>query len=341
MIGLGYTPNSNEEQFSFLHQLYTKGIIFHRVFTQTFKTSSNGEIGFGRIPQHIVNDYTHYGRCPALDKIVNEQRFKNKNWQCKLRAIYFGKGDQQDPFISTKILADSKVSFFSYRRRELLPKAAMTYLLSEHFGMLIEEGWCDRKMIKRYETILCKKDYVNDKDFFLLFDNWGMKIPKDKVFVYNEEENKNEFIFSYKKDYEKWSLGRPIVRLFEMVYDYENKEIGFYSKDNVISLSTKAPEPVKEYEEVIDTPGPKRTKIGIEYSTYIPAFKDDDNEGDILKDDAKSINVVLIFTYVLKGVILLLLIIILYVVISAYLRYAKVANARNAKVYSKFQEDQI
>ena len=172
MIGLGYTPNSNEEQFSFLHQLYIKGIIFHRVFTQTFKTSSNGEIGFGRIPQHIVNDYTHYGRCPALDKIVNEQRFKNKIWPCKLRAIYFGKSDKQDPFISTKILADSKVSFFSYRRRALLPKAAMTYLLSEHFGMLIEEGWCDRKMIKRYETILCKKDYVNDKDFFLFFDNW-------------------------------------------------------------------------------------------------------------------------------------------------------------------------
>ena len=43
MIGLGYTPNSDEEEFSFVNQLYNKGLIFHRVFIQTFKTSSNGD----------------------------------------------------------------------------------------------------------------------------------------------------------------------------------------------------------------------------------------------------------------------------------------------------------
>ena len=60
------------------------------------------------------------------------------------------------------------------------------------------------------------------------------------------------------------------VTINKMVYDYENKEIGFYSKENVMALSSKEPEPVKEYVEVIDTPGPKKVKSEIDYSVYTP-----------------------------------------------------------------------
>ena len=338
MIGLGYTPNSDEEEFSFVNQLYNKGLIFHRVFIQTFKTSSNGEITFGRIPQHIVEDYHHYGRCPALDKVVDEKRFKNKNWQCKLRAIYFGQSEQEDQVVTVKIVADSKVSFFSYRRRALLPQSALSYLMSVYFDKLLFDGICEIKIIKRYETLLCNKNFENKMDFCLMFDNWGMKIPKDKVFFYNADEDKNEFIFSYKKDYEKWSLGRPVVRLFEMVYDYENKEIGFYSKENVMALSSKEPEPIKEYVEVIDTPGPKKVKNEIDYSVYMPKFKEDDVEGIIINERIEFLDYVYVFSIVLKIIICVLLVIIGYVVISAYRRYVKINHLKNSKMYNKLQD---
>ena len=60
MIGLGYTPASYEEKFSLIEQLYKEKVIFHRVFTQSFTTSGRGEISFGEIPKHIVDDYKNY-----------------------------------------------------------------------------------------------------------------------------------------------------------------------------------------------------------------------------------------------------------------------------------------
>ena len=65
-------------------------IIFHKVFTQSFTTSKKGELTFGKIPDKIVNDYKNYGRCQALDKIQNGERYKNRSWQCQLTGVFYG-----------------------------------------------------------------------------------------------------------------------------------------------------------------------------------------------------------------------------------------------------------
>ena len=93
-IGLGYTPNSNERKFSIIQQLFENGVIPHKVFTQKYFTEKKGQLTIGRIPKYIVNDYTHYGRCAALDKVINGQRYKNNNWECKIDDIYFGDNEK-------------------------------------------------------------------------------------------------------------------------------------------------------------------------------------------------------------------------------------------------------
>ncbi len=66
----------------------------------------------------------------------------------------------------------------------------------------------------------------------MVFDSWLIQIDSDKLFeAPRDSKNKKQFIFYYKKKFEKFLLGRSILKEFEMVYDYANKQIGFYHKN--------------------------------------------------------------------------------------------------------------
>ena len=60
-----------------------------------------------------------------------------------------------------------------------------------------------------------------------------MSLSQSKLFSYKKASELYEFIIYHKINFESWSLGRPIVRLFHMVYDYQNQEVRFYSKEDV------------------------------------------------------------------------------------------------------------
>ena len=81
-----------------------------------------------------------------------------------------------------------------------------------------------------------------------------MSLPPNKLFSYKKNNDLYEFIFYHKNNFETWSLGRPIVRLFHMVYDYQNQEVGFYSKEDVKYIN-KENEPIKPkiYEPLPDS----------------------------------------------------------------------------------------
>jgi hypothetical protein len=88
----------------------------------------------------------------------------------------------------------------------------------------------------------------------LVYGDWVMAIPPQKLFSYKKNNELYEFIFYHKNNFESWSLGRPIVRLFHMVYDYQNQEVGFYSKEDVKYIN-KENEPIKPkiYEKLPDS----------------------------------------------------------------------------------------
>ena len=81
-------PNKEEKKFSLIEQLFEKGKIAHKVFSQYYYDNYNGVITIGEIPDYIVDDYIHYGRCKALNKIRNGKEYKNNNWECYIDFLY-------------------------------------------------------------------------------------------------------------------------------------------------------------------------------------------------------------------------------------------------------------
>ena len=333
MIGLGYTPASYEEKFSLIQQLYINKVIPHRVFSQSFKTSGKGEISIGEIPKYIVDDYENYGRCHALDKIKEGKKFKNKNWQCEINGIYFGNRYDED---EVKVLYNSKVSFFSYRRRALFPKKIYEYLSETYFKRAIERGDCEATVLKRYDTFLCEKGRAPEEDMNLVFGDWVIRLPQDKLFKRNKGVDKLEFIFSHKKDYEKWTLGRPIVQLFHMVYDYQNEEIGFYSKqyNKYIGKSSIAKPTV--YEMMYEEPAPVKPPSNPSPSKpiYVPANPEhvgDNNANNVHTNEIakSSYKVTDSLAMILKVFIVLAIVFLLVVAVFSFIKYKNRNKLRN------------
>ena len=164
-----------------------------------------------------------------------------------------------------------------------------------------------------------------------------MRIPADKLFKMNKKKNKLEFILYHKKDYEKFTLGRPIVRLFHMVYDFQNEQIGFYDKENVVRIATTNPVKPKIYTEIKDEQGPSvaprtKTKPTSQGTDNIP----DIEEGEVKANSGLSFN----FSSILKTLLIISIVCAVVFLIGlgaySYLKYRKKSKLKSSFAYNSF-----
>ena len=242
IIGLGYNPSKDEKKFSIIQQLFDNGKIPHKVFSQKYSNGYKGYINIGEIPKYIVEDYLHYGRCKALNKYRDGKEYKNNNWECSLDKIYFGSDVN-----SGKSYTDEEVLFLSYRKRSFLPEDIFEYITEK---LVSKNEKCELKNDDKYSFYECDKDVEIDS-LSLIFDNWEMKLNSSMLFVDSKENGKKDFIFYHKKKFEKFLLGRSLLMKFEIVYDYANKQIGFYHPD-VKYIGNEKVEPPKVYQFLDD-----------------------------------------------------------------------------------------
>ena len=229
-VGFGYMPSKEEREFSLIQQLFEKGKIPHKVFSQYYYDNYNGVITLGEIPDYIVEDYIHYGRCKALNKIKKGIEYKNNNWECNIDFLYYGNNvnDMYNMIEFTDDEYKQEVLFLSYRKRSYLPLFIFDIFGQTYFREALYEKKCSLYHGGKYRWYECDKN-VKLPILNLVFDAWEIRIPSDKLFVPSKfNKNKNEFIFYYKEKFEKFLIGRSLLKEFEMVYDYANKEIGFY-----------------------------------------------------------------------------------------------------------------
>ena len=114
-------------------KLFENGVISHKVFSQKFLNNEKGQLSIGEIPKYIVNDYTHYGRCPLFFK----NKFLNNKWECKIDSIYFGNDEQNIiPFSSQN---EQSIIFRSYTPTSLVPRDFFEKLGEIYLKKEIEE----------------------------------------------------------------------------------------------------------------------------------------------------------------------------------------------------------
>ena len=335
-IGLGYTPNTDERKFSIIIQLFENGVIPHKVFSQKYFTETKGQLTIGGIPKHIVEDYTHYGRCTALDKIIDGKKYKNNNWECKIDYIYYG----NDPKNLILIKSEQRMSFLSYRKRSFVPLEIFEELGEMYFKKEIKEFKCEVKHDRRYSFYECDED-TEVQNITFVFGDWEFMVDSKDLFIKRKEGNRKEFILYHKDNFEVFLLGRSILKGFEMVYDYANKQIGFYH-DTVKYKGKQKVQPPKIFEFLEDEVEfqPKKTMIGPQIFPDTPYIQPEETKIKNVEDVEE--NLMFQVTDIIKNILSILILIVILVIAIAILMYSrKYAKKEKVKKAVKYLQEEM
>ena len=226
------------------------------------------------------------------------------------------------------------MSFLSYRKRSFIPLEIFDQIGNTYLKNEIKEGKCIARHQRRYSFYECNKD-TEIPNITFVFGDWEFTIEGKNMFKLNREGNLKELILYHKDNFEHFLLGRSILKEFEMVYDYANKQIGFYHSSVKYKGKLKVTPPkIYEFLEDADEFQPKTVKDGnlIQPGTNPEEIKIGNDE---IVQESTIYQVTDIIKNILSILILIVVIIIVAVIYIYSKKYLKKEKMKKAKKFLK------
>ena len=234
ILGLGnYYPkidkeNSFDERFSFVHNLKLNGIIDKLIFGHEYTDRTHGNIYFGEEPKSMLNGYF---KC----KVENFISYVNK-WHCQLLSMYFSEEENYIP-LSSIAAFDTGYPFI----RGPFPQVFdILNKIKEIGGEKCKYIYQDNEENNRLAAVICDLD-INISDFpDISFNIVGFKmtlLKRDlfKQISINEGEIKYGCILIADSYFTYWNFGEPILKNYDMVFNYEDNTVGFKVNNNYLN----------------------------------------------------------------------------------------------------------
>ena len=243
-LGLAIQSNSNKN--SFITQLKDSKVIVHRRFSLLFKEYSitadnryDGQILFGLLPHEVSTRYNE--KDLYWSSIINEKS-KNNNelkWEIKFDSIYYNEEKES---------LDIKDAEFDIGLNIIIgPEEYRQKIVNSYFNKFITGKLCQEEIF--YNKI--------DKEFYISYsciNNLDIEyfpalsfLSKDlnETFILGYEQLLSIFknriylkvVFKKSGGSKKWILGRAFMEQFPLIFDVDNKKIGYYK----IKLSESHP----------------------------------------------------------------------------------------------------
>ena len=298
ILGMGYPSNTEQEKNSIMIQLFVNGFLDSKIWTIDLSDKKNGYI----YPDKKI-DSKNIGT--DLDLINNEEG----HWLIKIKSILLGKNIKNDNNIEFDNDSQIKISTSEIKSSinlEILKKIGDTY-----FKKLLDNSECKFDTKGKYSTYICKNNNYDDlKSISLIFNDYGINIPKSNILIKNDKEY--EFILSNYEGEENNVLGIDILKGKKIVFDCEKMKLGLYG-DNIFDTTKKVDEEKSNEED--ETIIPKEDSEKDENS---------ENKEEIKTETKSSIKKYIIFIIVIFAVCFLFVL---------YRRYQK----RKAKMKFPFK----
>lgn len=226
--GLTFALHPANESFSILHQLKKEGLISKMVYAFEPKDIklNEGGLHLGGLPESVIKD-KNCGKCKVIDD----------SWGCKLKYVYVG--DNTNNLFINKY----KAIFQTAYRAITAPKEFLDYIAENIFkeNLLRKECEIEKNYYSAY-IIICK----NGKEIFeklppffsFVFDNIVLKVPKSQLFYFPsfngiEKLICNIYLSLNKQEQNIWTFGDRFLSNYITEFDYENKEVTFFSNELV------------------------------------------------------------------------------------------------------------
>ena len=219
-IGINHFPlgfSIKDESMSFIHQLYNKGRITKKGFALYINESIDKSIIFiGEQPKRLINEFQYnYG----ISIRVNTNY---SNWGCTINSISFGEEFYQI----------ERYAYFQGAKQKIwIPRKVYSFLESTLFKPYLANYTCFTIMAMDGVSFQCQCAQLA---YFpnLTFTLNGNKIELSMKELFDGFYGMcvSSFISGKEEEYDKWILGLPFFRKYIIYFDYENKDITFYSQ---------------------------------------------------------------------------------------------------------------
>ena len=224
---LSFGLSCEDPQFSLIHVLFERNLIEEKQFgfTEQDPQSGKGLMFFGKPLPTMIND-KHKG---TIKVNPNEE-----GWSSQLSSIEMS---YQNGTSITYTSKTTRVIFDIDENTIYVPVSFMKYLKETIFRDLIADHYCtfnsrfDNKDEEYHIECLCTAmSYL--PNFTFVFDSVGLSLNPTNLF--EEAFGCCYFLHESSPLYkDTWALQSPFVNQFTTVFDYDAKEISFYSAKNV------------------------------------------------------------------------------------------------------------
>ena len=257
ILGLGYAVKADQEKNSFMTQLYVNGFLDSKVWTLDLSDKSKG---------YIIPDKKIGGKDIGTDlELINNEE---GHWFIKIKSILLGNDIKKDS--NLEFGNDSQMKISTSEIKSSINLDILKKIGDGYFKKLIDSSECKFETKGKYSTYTCKNNNYDDiKAISLIFNDFGILIPKESILVKDSKDNNYEFILSNYDGEKNNVLGIDLLKGKKLVFNCEKMTFGLYGEN---MFDTTKVEEVKPKEE----------------DPIIPKDKDDDDEKDDDKDKNKD-----------------------------------------------------
>ena len=233
ILGMEHNYRKFGYNSSILEQLFSKTVISKKIITQKILNVTNGLLIIGDTPDEISNNIENYSTCSLSSST-------DVKWNCALQSIFLG--NQSSNILSLVNSSQTyQTTFFSTINNFILANnSTLGYFSQTYFGNNTKNGLCNIYNYSGYLVFMCNKtgfnlSYFQDVNFVL--DGYGYKVYARDLFVEISSPNQIQFLIYFSPNNTEWIIGQPMLKNYQVVFDGEMDQIGFYGGP-VVNLKT-------------------------------------------------------------------------------------------------------
>ena len=224
-LGLGYRHEHGVD-FNWIGSLKKNGFIEKEIFSIS---PNEQKLVIGSIPEEYEGQ--KYTKCDLVDVNDLDDVYRS-GWVCEMTHIFFGV-DTQNKTLEMALQVDARVIFDSAYNYISMPKRH----LDQFNKNFMEEFYPDSCIqIKEKEEIyfICDADEKIPKGgMAFVIGGYGYVIPWNKLFKKILEDKYEMLIRFHKENDDIFTFGYPFVSQFTVVYNAEDKELGFFGGEKI------------------------------------------------------------------------------------------------------------
>ena len=250
VLSLGHEYDSKHN--SLVYEMSKVSNTYYNMFMFKFNEDNGGELLIGDTTEEEKEKLHLINRCRYLIGGTPEEQIK---WRCQLTHVFIGGIEDMESFYEQLIeqtgyyIIETKfnklkniyepVIFETIFDRIYVPKYIMEYLRDNYLKDIENnKNLCNYNDNGNSIIVKCTKEeiYKLKRLNFVLGEKTDLALPSNELFNCDNSNN-CEFLIQYNDKYQGFIFGLPIFKLYNIIFDYNSRDLMFYSLYNKYLVS--------------------------------------------------------------------------------------------------------